>query len=113
MLVWAMSDGSVMMTCLSFLLLAMMMGAAFWPRSIELNENGIYRGLGGLLGNRWHYTTWEEIVSYKKMKDGVLLILNQERYLLDSFRSIFIPVPRHLIDEVEKRLHFYVDNLPA
>ena len=108
--VWSMSNGSVLVTSLSFFLITMMVGNGFLPRRIEFNEIGIYRSLGSFLGNRWHCTAWEEIVSYKKLNGGVLLILNQERFTLDSFRSVFIPVPSELFDNVEKRLSFYVDD---
>ena len=79
----------------------------FVPMSFEINSDGIVRGVFG----RKLFIAWEDIRNYRVQTTGILVLPHTDRYLLEPFRSLFLPVPKELREDVQDRFTFFVDRV--
>ncbi|GHT17808.1 hypothetical protein FACS1894189_4420 [Planctomycetales bacterium] len=77
----------------------------FVPVHFELNTNGIVREI---FGHKW-FIAWEDIRGYQIRHNGLLLLSQNDRFLLESFLSFYLPVPSALMPEVLYRFRVFVD----
>jgi hypothetical protein len=76
----------------------------FLPVRLEINSSGIVRST---LGRKW-FIRWSDIRAYQIRHNGLLLLTQQERFLLDPFCAFFLPVPKGLMTEVLYRFRLFI-----
>jgi len=99
---WHYSGGLVMIAGLLLILLTVW--SIFLPVKMEINESGIVRSV---LGRKW-VIRWEDIRAYQIRYNGLLLLTQQERFALDPFCALFLPVPKGLMTEVLYRFRVFI-----
>jgi hypothetical protein len=93
---------------LSLLAVAVLMIASwrfFLPVVIELSDEGVSQQRFG----RQHRTAWQSIRRYEVCSTGVLLLPDEDRSILASFRGLFLPWATHR-DEVLAHVHHHLDQ---
>jgi hypothetical protein len=100
--IWHYSGGFAMISGLFLTLLTVWY--IFLPVQLEINNNGIIRTV---LGWKW-LIRWSDIHAYQIRYNGLLLLTQQERYVLDPFCALFLPVPKGLMTEVLYRFRLFV-----
>jgi len=102
LVIWHYSGGFAMIAGL--LLTFMTIWYIFLPVRLEVNNSGIIRTV---LGRKW-LIRWSDIRAYQIRYNGLLLLTQQERYVLDPFCAFFLPVPKGLMTEVLYRFRIFV-----
>jgi len=102
LVIWHYSGGFAMIAGL--LLTFMTVWYIFLPVRLEVNNSGIIRTV---LGRKW-LIRWSDIRAYQIRYNGLLLLTQQERYVLDPFCAFFLPVPKGLMTEVLYRFRIFV-----
>ncbi|MCL2005777.1 MAG: hypothetical protein FWG73_06395 [Planctomycetaceae bacterium] len=100
--VWNYGNGWAVLICL--LLPILSIGYAFLPVRLEVNSNGIVRTS---LGRTW-LIRWSDIRTYQIQHNGLLLLTQQERFVLDPLCAYFLPVPKRLMNDVLYRFRLFV-----
>ena len=100
--VWNYGSGYAMVICL--LLPLFSIGYVLLPVRLEINSNGIVRTA---LGRKW-FIRWSDIRTYQVQHNGLLLLTQQERFVLDPFCAYFLPVPKGLMNDVLYRFRIFV-----
>ena len=90
----------------AFGLLLLSIWRSLVPVYFEINVNGIVRWTFG----RKKFIAWEEIRSYQRQPNGILMFPHTDRYPLESFRGFFLPVPELLREDIQDRFMFFVDR---
>ena len=96
--------GGEWMAAGSVLLILLTIGYVFLPVRLEINSSGIVRTT---LGRKW-FIRWSDISGYQIRYNGLLLLAQQDRFALDSFCAVFLPVPKGLMTEVLYRFRLFV-----
>ncbi len=91
---------------LAFCVLLASVWFLFLPVQIEINAEGIVR----TVLRRKSFIAWEDIRSYQPYRGGFLLLPRKTRFFLEAFRGYFLPIPSHLMTEVQYRFRVYVDR---
>ena len=99
---WHHSGGITMIVGLLLMLLTVWY--VFLPVRLEINNNGIIRTA---LGRKW-LIRWSDIRAYQIRHNGLLLLTQQERFVLDPFCAFFLPVPKGLMTEILYRFRLFV-----
>ena len=86
------------------LLILLTVWYAFLPVRLEINNSGIIRTV---LGRKW-FIRWGDIRAYQIRYNGLLLLTQQRRFVLDPFCAFFLPVPKGLMTEVLYRFRLFV-----
>jgi len=102
LVIWHYSGGFAMIAGL--LLTLMTIWYIFLPVRLEINNSGIIRTV---LGRKW-VIRWSDVRAYQIRYNGLLLLTQQERYVLDPFCAFFLPVPKGLMTEVLYRFRLFV-----
>jgi len=76
----------------------------FLPVRMEINNNGIIRTVLG----RKRFIRWSDIRGYQIRYNGLLLLTQHERFILEPFCAFFLPVPKGLMTEVLYRFRLFV-----
>ena len=76
----------------------------FLPVRLEINTHGIVRTVLG----RKKYIRWSDIRGYQIRYNGLLLLPQHDRFALDPFCALFLPVPKGLMTEVLYRFRLFV-----
>lgn len=76
----------------------------FLPVRFEINSSGIIRTA---LRRKW-YIRWSDIHHYQIRYNGLMLLAQQDRFALEPFCAIFLPVPKGLMTEVLYRFRLFV-----
>ena len=100
--IWHYSGGMAMGAGLLLILLSVWY--IFLPVQLEINSHGIVRSVLG----RKQLIRWSTIYAYQIRHNGLLLLTQQERYLLEPFCACFLPVPKGLMTEVLYRFRLSV-----
>ena len=83
----------------------------FWQSlitvSFEISTDGIVRENFG----KKLFIAWEDIQGYRVQSAGVLVFPHADRYPLVVFRSFFLPVPKELQEEVQRRFVQFVEQV--
>ncbi|MDR1963478.1 MAG: hypothetical protein LBQ50_06840 [Planctomycetaceae bacterium] len=79
----------------------------FVPVHFELNSGGIIRRSF----SRKRFIAWSDIRSYQIRRNGILLLPQSDRFLLEAFRGFYLSVPTSLMPEVLYRLRVFVDRV--
>ena len=79
----------------------------FMPAHFEINGDGIVRNLLG----RKRFIAWEDIRCYQIRQNGILLLPQNDRFFLESFRGFYLPVPTSLNTEILYRFRIFVDRI--
>ena len=88
----------------SLLLTSLTIWYIFLPVRLEINSSGIVRSV---LGRKW-YIRWSDIRAYQIRYNGLLLLTQQERFILDPFCAFFLPVPKGLMTEILYRFRLFI-----
>ena len=99
---WHYSGGLAMLAGL--LLILSTIWSVFLPVRLEINNNGIVRTI---LGRKW-FIRWSDIRAYQIQHNGLLLLTQQERFILEPFCAFFLPVPKGLMTEVLYRFRLFI-----
>ena len=102
LVVWNYSGGLALIAGLLLILLTVWY--MFMPVRLEINSRGIVRTV---LGRKW-FIRWSDIRAYQIRHNGLLLLTQQERFMLDPFCAFFLPVPTGLMTEVLYRFRCFV-----
>ena len=86
------------------LLILLTVWYVFLPVRLEINSSGIVRSV---LGRKW-FIRWSDIRAYQIRYNGLLLLTQQDRFVLDPFCAFFLPVPKGLMAEVLYRFRLFV-----
>lgn len=105
-IVWR-QTGGVFFGVLAVLALLSTMWICFVPIHFEINSEGIVRGIFG----RKRFISWDDIRIYQVRSNGILLLPQKDRFLLEAFRGFFLPVPPSLSTEVLYRFRVFVDRV--
>ncbi len=100
------SVGGVLVPTVAAILLLSSMASVFVPVRYEFGGEGICRSV---LGRR-KMIAWNDIRSYQIRKNGMLLLPRSERFLIDFFRSTFLPVPPSMMPEILYRFRVCLDK---
>ena len=76
----------------------------FLPVRLEVNSNGI---ICSVLGRKL-LIRWSDIRGYQIRHNGLLLLAQQDRFILDPFCAFFLPVPKGLMTEILYRFRLFV-----
>lgn len=79
----------------------------FLPVHFEINSEGIVRAVLG----RKRFIAWEDIRCYQIRRKGILLLPQNDRFFLESFRGYYLPIPSSLTTEVLYRFRVFVDRI--
>ena len=79
---------------------------SFIPVYFEINANGIVRRTFG----KKKFVAWEKIRSYQTQSNGILLFTHSDRYPLEPFQGLFLPVPELHREDVLYRFMVFVDR---
>lgn len=93
------STEKVLLCIISAVLLLGSVWRIFIPLQYELTTTGIIRWTFG----RRRDIPWSEIRSYVIQEEGILILPHRNRYPLDAFRGLFIPVPKRYRVPVHRR----------
>ena len=96
--------GGEWMAAGGMLLILLTIGYVFLPVRLEINSYGIVRTT---LGRKW-FIRWSDISGYQIRYNGLLLLAQHDRFALDPFCSVFLPVPKGLMTEVLYRFRLFV-----
>jgi len=88
----------------SLLLMLLTIWYIFFPVRLEINSSGIVRTA---FGRKW-LIRWSDIRAYQIRYNGLLLLTQQERFPLDPFCALFLPVPKGLMAEVLYRFRLFI-----
>ena len=88
--------GSIVAAIAGLLLIFLTLWYIFLPVKLEINSSGIVRTI---FGRKWGIR-WGDIRAYQIRHNGLLLLTQHERFVLDPFCSFFLPVPKGLMTEV-------------
>ena len=102
LLAWHYSGGIAAAS--SLLLILLTVWYIFLPVRLEINAGGIVRSA---LGRKW-FIRWGDIQAYQIRHNGLLLLTQQERFVLDPFCAFFLPVPKGLMTEVLYRFRLSI-----
>lgn len=80
---------------------------AFVPAYFEINADGIVRWAAG----QRMFIAWNDIKVYQLRRNGILLLPQRDRFILEPFRGVFLPVPPALMAEVLYRFRVFVDKI--
>ncbi len=94
---------------LAFCVLLTTLWSRCLPTLVEMNSEGIVQTVLG----RKKFIAWEDIRSYERYRDGILLLPRKTRFFLEAFRGYYLPVPPAMMGEVQFRFQVYVDRSPA
>ena len=102
LLAWNYSGGITLI--ISLLLILLTVWYIVLPVRLEINSSGIVRSV---FGRKW-FIRWSDIRAYQIRYNGLLLLTQQERFILDPFCAFFLPVPRGLMTEVLYRFRLFI-----
>ena len=103
---WYVTDSLLLGAC-AFGVFLLTFWQSFIPVSFEINANGIVReNFGQKL-----FIAWEDVQGYRVQPRGILVFPHTDRYPLVVFRSLFLPVPQELKEDVQRHFILFVEQV--
>jgi len=100
------TTGNPLWGTMAFGLFILSIWRTFVPVYVEINAQGIVQVTFG----RKKFIAWEEIRSYRTQANGILMFPHTDRYPLEPFRGLFLPVPELLREDIQNRFVFFVGS---
>lgn len=105
-IIWHRTDQLVFGVIASGVLL-LSLWRVFIPLHFEINADGI---VCWAIGQK-KFIAWSDIKVYQIRSNGILMLPQHDRFVLEPFRSVYLPVPPSLMAEVLYRFRVFVDRI--